>query len=405
MLVPLAAVIAPILAALISRVLVIPLVVFEIALGMAIGPSGLGWVSDSATLDVLSQFGLAALFFMAGNEIDPGILRGRAAGKALGWWGVSAVLALAAGFAIAGRLGEDTEAAIIIAVALTGTALGTIMPMLRDAGLTRTPLGQVISVTGAIGEFAPLVAISVFLSGRQPLAGTLVLVIFLALAAVAFWAARRGPHHWLKRMVSLTLHTSGQFAVRFVLLLLAALVSLAIALGVDFLLGAFTAGMLARAVLQGGDPEEMRVIEAKLDSVVFGFLVPIFFVSTGITFPLTALLGEPETLILLPLMAALMLVVRGVPGWFVAAKGTNASDRRTVALFSATTLPLVIAVTAIGTDHGILDETLAAAMVGAAMLTVMLLPMLALVGRSRGTSQAAAPEAPAGQPYTPSVHE
>lgn len=392
LLVPLVAVVAPLLAALVRRALVVPLVVFEIALGMLIGPAGLGWVQDSAVLDALSQFGLAALFFMAGNEIDPGSLRGSSGRRALGWWGVSAALALAAGL----LLGDHPSAAIIIAVALTGTALGTIMPMLRDAGLTRTPLGRTISTAGAIGEFAPLVAISVFLSGKQPLAGTIVLLLFVAIAAAAFWLASHGPHHWLRRMVTLTLHTSGQFAVRFVLLLLAALVSLAVVLGVDFLLGAFTAGMLARVVLRGGDPEEMRIIEAKLDSVAFGLLVPIFFVATGVGFPLAALLSSPKSLALVPLFAGVMLVVRGVPGWCSAGRGASLGDRRTVALFTATTLPLVIAVTGIGTDAGVLDETTAAAMVGAAMLTVLLFPMLALVGRSTQPS----PDEPLTEPLT-----
>lgn len=383
LLIPLAAVIAPLLAALVGRVLVIPLVVFEIGLGMLLGPSGLGWITDSPILDALTQIGLAALFFMAGNEIEPSTFRGAPGRRGVAWWSLSAVLALGAGF----LLGPSPEAAALIAVALTGTALGTLMPILRDAGLARTPLGNAIVRAGAIGEFAPLIAVSVFLSGRQPIAGTLVLVGFALVAALAFWLAQRGPHDWLRRMVTLTLHTSGQFAVRFVLLILAALVTLALALGVDFLLGAFTAGMLARAVLQGGDPEELRVIEAKLDSVAFGFLVPVFFISTGVTFPLAALLSDPAALALVPVFALTMLVVRGVPGWFAAGRGTSASDRRTAALCTATTLPLVIAVSGIGVEHGVIGAPLAAAMVGAAMLTVLLFPMLALVGRRAPTQE------------------
>lgn len=382
LLVPLVAVVAPLLAALVRRALLVPLVVFEILLGMLIGPAGLGWVADSPMLDTLSQFGLAALFFMAGNEIDTASLRGGAARRALGWWGVSAAVALGIALGLTFSLGlGDLSSAVIIAVALTGTALGTIMPILRDAGLTRSPLGGTITRAGAIGEFAPLVAISVFLSGRQPLAGSLVLIAFLGVAAVAFWLARRGPHQWLRRMVTLTLHTSSQFAVRFVILLLAALVSVAVMLGVDFLLGAFTAGILARVVLQGSDPGEMRVIEAKLDSVTFGFLVPIFFVATGITFPLAQLFASGTALSLVPVFLLIMLLARGLPVWFGMPRGTPRSDRRTAALFAATTLPLVIAVTGIGTAHGVLSDTVAAAMVGAAILTVLILPALALAGR------------------------
>lgn len=377
LIVPLLAVVAPLLAALVGRALLVPLVVFEIGLGMLVGPAGLGWVHESPALEALSNLGLAALFFMAGNEIDPASLRGRTGRRALGGWLVSAALAVGAGLLIA----DDLAAAGIVTIALTGTALGTLTPILRDSGIGRTPLGRSIAAAGAIGEFAPLVAISVFLSGRQPLAGTIVLVVFAAIAGLAFWAAGRGPRHWLRRMVTLTLHTSGQFAVRFVVLLLAALVTLALVLGVDFLLGAFTAGMLARVVLRDGDPEEQRTIEAKLDSIAFGFFVPAFFIATGITFPLGRLLNDPGSLLLVPLFAAAMLLVRGIPGWFAPDRGASKSDRRSSALFTATTLPLVIAATSIGTDHDVLDERIAAAMVGGAMLTVLFFPMLALVGR------------------------
>lgn len=379
LLVPIAAVVAPLLAALVQRAILIPLVVFEIGLGIALGPSGLGWVEDGEILNAIAQIGLAALFFMAGNEFDLGTLHGRSGGRAFAWWGVSAAIALAAGLAIT----QGGQATIIIAIALTGTALGTIMPMLRDTGIGRTPLGRAIVSAGAVGEFAPLIAISVLLSGRQPLAGTLALAIFLAVAAAAFYVSRTSKHHWLRRMVTLTLHTSSQFAIRFVMLLLAALVTLAVLLGIDFLLGAFVAGMLARAVLQGGDPEELKVVEAKLDSVAFGFLVPIFFITTGIGFPLAALLGEPASLALVPIFFAVMLVVRGVAGWFTPGRGTPIGERRTSALFTATSLPLVIAATEIGIAHGVLDKQVAAAMVGAGMLTVLLFPMLALLGRRR----------------------
>lgn len=381
LIVPLAAVVAPLLAAIVRRVLVVPLIVFEIGLGMLVGPDGLGWVANTELLDTLSNLGLAMLFFMAGNEIDPASMKGRVGSRALGGWFVSAAIAVAA----AAILADSIQAAAIIAIALTGTALGTITPILRDAGLNRGPLGSAIGAAGAVGEFAPLVAISVFLSGRQPIAGVLTLLLFLGVAAIAFLLAARGQRRWLQRMVSVTLHTSGQFAVRFVICLLAALVALALALGIDFLLGAFTAGMLARVVLRDGDPDEERVIEAKLESIAFGFFVPVFFVTTGISFPLATLLEQPHTLALVPLIALLMLLVRGLPGFFTPARGASLSDRRTSALFTATTLPLVIAIAKIGTHSGAIDEQLATALIGGAMLTVLLFPMLALLGRGTGT--------------------
>lgn len=387
--VPLIAVVAPLLARLVSRALVVPLVVFEVALGMLVGPSGLGWVADGPLLDALSQLGLAMLFFMAGNEIEPASLLGRRGKRALAGWAVSAVLALGAGFLIA----PDPGAALLIGIALTGTALGTIMPMLRDSGILRTPLGSALSSAGAIGEFAPLVAISIFFSGRQPVAGLLTLLVFAGVAGLAFRLASRGSRDWLHRVVSATLRTSGQFAVRLVIAILAVLVVLALLLGVDFLLGAFTAGLLARVVLRGGDPEHLEVVEAKLESIAFGFFVPIFFVATGVSFPLASLLRDQRALLLIPVFLVAMLLVRGLPALWTVDPGSSAADRRSSAFFTATTLPLVIAVTGIGTKTGVLDAGTAAAMVGAAMLTVFLFPVIALIGRGRpGTGPGADPE-------------
>ncbi|NYF11279.1 Kef-type K+ transport system membrane component KefB [Leifsonia sp. AK011] len=380
LLIPLAAVIAPLLAALVSRAILVPLVVFEIGLGMLLGPAGLGWVQDSDTLDVFSQLGLALLFFMAGNEINLDSVRGKGGVRALAGWGGSAVLALVAGFFLGGG---DASTGVIIAIALSGTALGTLTPILRDAGLTSGPVGNAVAAAGAVGEFLPLVAISIFLSGRQPLAGVISLVVFLAVAGFAFATSARSSGHWLQRMVTRTLHTSGQFAVRVVILILAALVVLAVVLDVDFLLGAFTAGLLARVVLRGSSPAEQHIIEAKLESIAFGFFVPLFFVTTGVAFPLATLLADPASLALVPLVAVAILVIRGVPGFLSPERGVSFRDRTTVGLFTATTLPLVIAVTEIGTDAGVLDASLAGALVGGAMVTVLLFPMLALVGRAR----------------------
>jgi len=377
LIVPLVAVIAPLLAAGTRKAMVVPLIVFEIALGMLVGPSGLGWVEMTEMVSVLSQLGLAMLFFMAGNEIDPNSMRARSGRQAFGGWALTAVIAVIAAVLVA----DTPQATAIVAIALTGTALGTITPILRDAGLTQGSLGKTISASGAVGEFLPLVAISVFLTGRQPIAGVLTLLLFLGVVALTVAIAARGQQQWLRRMVTLTLHTSGQFAIRFVVALLAALVSLAIALGIDFLLGAFAAGLLSRVVLQDGDPEEQTIIEAKLESIAFGFFVPVFFVATGVSFPLGVLLGDAKALALVPLFALIMLLARGIPGFLAPPKGAGFSDRRTSALFSATTLPLVIAVTQIGTTAGVLDEHTAAALVGGGMLTVLLFPMLALIGR------------------------
>ena len=160
--------------------------------------------------------------------------------------------------------------------------------------------------------------------------------------------------------------------------LLAALVTLALTLGVDFLLGAFCAGMLSKVLLRGIPANEQEFVEGKLEGLAYGFMIPIFFVTSGVMFPLSALLEDARALIMVPVFALVILVVRGVPGFFTLDRGATVRDRATVSLFTATSLPLIIAVTNIGVQEGALSTELAAALVGAGMLTVLLYPLLAL---------------------------
>ena len=374
LLIPLAALLAPILGALLRRWVSIPLIVFEILLGILIGPSVLGWVQGGNALDLMSNLGLALLFFMAGNEIDIANIRGRTGKRALAAWGISIAIALAAALII----GTTPAAIAIITIALVGTALGTITPILRDAGLNKGPIGTAISAAGAIGEFGPLVAITIFLGSNSPIVAFGYLAVFAGVAAFAFFRASHRERPRLVALISASLHTSGQFAVRVVIALLAALVTLALTLGVDFLLGAFCAGMLSKVLLRGVPSNEQELVEGKLEGLAYGFMIPIFFVTSGVMFPLSALLEDTRALIMVPVFALVILVVRGVPGFFTLDRGATVRDRATVSLFTATSLPLIIAVTNIGVQEGALSTELAAALVGAGMLTVLLYPLLAL---------------------------
>lgn len=378
-LIPAVAVVAPIIAALIGKVAKIPLVVFEILLGMLLGPALLGWIHPSEFTSTLADLGLAMLFFMAGSEINFSAIRGRPLTRAaLGW-----VISLAAGVAAGLLIAPDASAGVIIGIALASTALGTIMPVLRDAGELRTPFGLAVTAIGAAGEFGPLIAISIFLSGRAPGPSTIVLLVFVVVAVAAIWWASRGPHSALHRLVGATLHTSGQFAVRLVLLFIAALVALSIVLGLDMLLGAFAAGVLWRVLVSSAPAKDREIVETKIEAVAFGFLVPVFFISTGVTFDLQALLKDPTAMLLVPVFALLLLLVRGLPGLLAAPKGSSPSDKRAIVLFSATGLPIIVAVTAIGTDSGILSSATAASLVGAGMVSVLLFPLIALLQRPK----------------------
>ncbi|WP_460772355.1 cation:proton antiporter [Microbacterium sp. GXF7504] len=376
LLIPLLAVLAPVLTRSVGRWLPIPVVVFELVLGIVAGPAVLGWAQPSGFASTLADVGLAMLFFVAGSEIEFRALSGRTGKRAILGWFLSLLLGLAAGFVIA-----PGEPAVFIGIALCSTALGTLLPILRDADELRTPFGRTIAATGAVGEFGPLVAISVFLGGRDPGVATVVLAVFLVLTAAAVWYALRGTHGRLHRVITATLHTSGQFAIRVLLLILVALVALSVALELDMLLGAFAAGVIWQLLMRNAREEDREQVESKIEAVAFGFLVPVFFVYTGVTFDLQALLDEPALLLLVPVGALLLLVVRGLPSMLAAPQGSSLRDRSAVALMGATALPIIVAVTAIGVDAEILPAGPAAALVAAGMLSVLLFPLIAMALR------------------------
>jgi Kef-type K+ transport system membrane component KefB len=388
-LVPAIAVAAPLLVRGLARWVAIPLVVFEILLGLLLGPAVLGWIVPDDFVQFLSEFGLAMLFFLAGNEIDFAAIRGRPITRAAIGWAIS----LVAAFSIAMTFAIHPSAAVFIAIALTSTALGTIMPVLRDSGDLKTPFGVAVIALGAIGEFGPLLAISIFLGGRSPLVGALVLAAFALVAAGAIWMAARGVGRRMHRIITATLHTSGQFAVRLVVLVLVALVALSVILDLDMLLGAFTAGVLYRLLLSGAPRHDVEIVEGKIEALGYGFLVPIFFIYTGVTFDLAALFANPWTVALLVLGVVMLLLVRGLPSLLAAPPGSSRRDLVATAFFGATGLPIIVAVTAIGVDQGDLPSGTAAALVGAGMLSVLAFPLGALTVRGR----APAAGAPAGE--------
>ncbi len=369
------AVLAPLLAYGVGRWLPVPLVIFEILLGIVIGPDVLGWATNGELIDGLSHLGLAMLIFLAGYEIEFDRIRGDTLTRAAWAWVCALVLGLSVGLLLSA--GGFTKA-VCIGTALTSTALGTVLPLLRDAGDLRTRFGSVMQAFGACGEFGPIIAMAVLLSGRSAGESTVVLVLFALLTAGAvFWAMR--PHKpWFAHVIAKTLHSSGQFAVRLVVLMLAVMLGLATWLGLDVLLGAFAAGMITRIVLHRAAPESAHEVVSKVEAMGFGFLVPLFYIVTGIEFDLAALLDGGRALLLLPLFLVLFLFVRGMPVWFLAPRDLGMRDRRALTLYSSTALPLVVAITTIGLEEKLLKSSEAAALVGAGMVSVLVFPLLAM---------------------------
>jgi len=385
------AVLAPVIVQLPLRI-GIPVVVAEIALGILIGPQGLGFAQEDPLIEFLSNLGLAFLFFLAGMELDFNRIRGRPLNLAVGGWVISIVLAfsIAAGLQASGFV----VSGLLTGAALATTALGALLPILRDAGVLNTRFGANVMAVGAVGEFGPIVLIAVLLGGdSDTVTSILLLASFVLLALAAGFGAHKIPDRVLGR-INQSMHRSGQLPVRLSMLLLIALVYMASEFGLDVILGAFSAGLIVGLIARGPEAEPLHV---KFDGIGYGFLIPIFFINSGMAFDLDALLASPSTMLRLPVFLALLLLVRGLPVFLLYRRESDLPrhERWPLALLSATALPLIVAITEIGVETDRMHPATAAALVGAGMISVFLYPMLALKLRGGGGAEAVGDVIPA----------
>jgi Kef-type K+ transport system membrane component KefB len=353
--------------------------VLELLLGIVVGPHVLGLAHRDDFIDFFSNLGLGMLFFFAGYEIDFERIRGRPLELGAIGWALSVLLAFGIGGALA-------AAGVVVSFLYTGaamatTAIGTLIPILRDNGELKTRFGTYLLGAGGVGEFGPILLVTLFFSAESPLHESLILIGFVLLAlAVALASVRLAFRGWpaLER----TFEASSQLAVRVTVVLVFGLVLLASKLGLDVLLGGFVAGLIVRMALKG---HELTIFESKLTAVGFGFFVPFFFVTSGIGFDLTAL-GSAAALAKLVMFFCLFLVVRGAPALLLYRGILSSRDRAALAFYSATELPLVVAITTIAIDAGRMRASTAAGLVGAAILSTLVFPFVGL-GLRRGETE------------------
>jgi Kef-type K+ transport system membrane component KefB len=377
---------ASFLGALLSRLhsrIVLPTVVVEIVLGIVIGPQVLDIAHVNNYITVFSNFGLALLFFFAGLEvIEKKVPRAAIRRGTLGW-AVSLAIGLTVGVLLE-QAGLDATW-WLLGIALSTTALGTLVPILSDAGILPTPLGSAVLGTGVAGEFWPIVFISVFLtSAYGALQEVLLLILFGALVLVAAAIAVRARPPRVLRVLQETVHTTGQTAVRGAIVLLAWLVFIASRAGFEFVLGAFAAGLIVGLVLES---PEGAVVRMRLEGIGFGFLIPIYFVVTGMNFDLDSLLTATG-LALAVLFLALLLTTRGTSS-LLFRRQLEGRDTLGLAFFGATGLPLIVAIVGIGQERGAISDAVGASLVGAGMVSVLLFPLVGMrvVGRRAETAE------------------
>jgi Kef-type K+ transport system membrane component KefB len=366
----------------------VPQVVLLLAGGILIGPDGLG-LSSPGGVQVLADVGLGFVFLLAGYEVDLRVFREDAGRRAVLAWTVSLALALGVVGALAAA--GLVHAFVPVALALTTTALGTLLPILRERGLLRGRLGRYLLAAGGVGELFPVLAIAVFLGTQSRFVALLSLAAVGVLAlvlAVGRRVVRKGGR--LATVIMLGQNETAQITLRGTILLLLALIALTDEFHLDAVLGAFLAGVVLRHWAGPTAP----VLESKLDSIGYGFFIPLFFVYSGMALDVRSIADAPLRLLL---FVVLMLAVRGLPALAIYRGVLPLRQRVQTALITTTTLPVLVALTEIGLRNGTMLRENAAALVGAGVLTVLVLPALA-VAIDRPEETAAAPAVSRGRP-------
>ncbi|WP_261428789.1 cation:proton antiporter [Berryella wangjianweii] len=356
----------------------IPETVFLLAAGALLGPYGAHLFDVGETLSFMSELGMAFLFLLAGYEINPRSLTGSQGRAGLGTWAVSFVAALLLTAAAPG-VGLGSQEGFTLAIVLTTTAIGTLIPILKERQIMDTPVGESIVIYGTWGEVAPVIAIVLLLSARSPWQSALILIGMLALCVFVAWRATsvrdRGARVY--RILEARANTTSQSFVRLTIWLLILLVTVSAVFHIDAVLGAFAAGFTLRSIVPDGNHR----LEHKLDGIGFGFFIPLFFVVSGSKIDLAAVFANPVVLIV---FIVALLIVRAVPIFMSATlhpatRTMSIHARASVALYCTTALPLIVAVTSLAVSAGVLSQEMASSLVAAGAITVFLMPLVGQV--------------------------
>ena len=360
----------------------LPAVVLEILLGIVIGPSALNWVRVDPAIQVLSTVGLAFLLFMAGLEVELDRLRGRLLRLPALGLGVSMVLAVATGFVL--KATGQVRSPLLVAIILLATSVGLVVPVLKDAGRATSDFGQLVIAGATVADFAAVILLTLFFSGESSGIGAkLLLLSFFAvlLAVVGLSIAGVGRSMRLSDELVRLQDTTAQIRVRGAVLILLAFVALAARFGLETILGAFLAGVMLGAVDR--DAMTHPHFRTKLEGISFGFLVPIFFVTSGLQFDVRALFKNASSILLMPIFLVALLLIRGVPALLYRRLLTE-RETSAAALLQATSLPFIVVGAMLGRSLGLISAASSAAVIAAGLLSVLIFPLAALTVLRRG---------------------
>ena len=355
----------------------VPGVVFMLVLGVVIGPHVLDLAHSEGAVSLLRELGLGMLFLLAGWEIDLQSMRGRSGRAAIGTWVISITVAFFAAWLIFDR--TDILQAIVLAIAVSSTAMGTLLPVVKDNGIAHRPVGKAVMQHGAVGELGPILAMALLLSTRATWLTLTILVLFFVGALFIAFVPRtvRFFMPWVERALLDGHSQTSQTVIRSVMVLLTSLMALAAVFELDIVLGAFAAGIILEVLV----PKKFKAtMNARIDAVGYGFLIPIFFVTSGMSIDPLVIPNYPWVFVGI---IVVILIARGLPIFLseqllpTHSGIENVNERLQLGLYSATALPIIVAVTDIAYSRELISSDAANLLVCGGAATVLLFPLLA----------------------------
>jgi Kef-type K+ transport system membrane component KefB len=368
---------------LISKFKALPVVVGEMIAGLILAQLGLLNPSDSSTLTLFSNIGLAFLMFLAGLEIDiPSLLNGGKERKQdskislpvmmLIIYALTLLLA-AGGSYLLNQWGMPVNI-ILLTLIFGATSLGVVLPVLKNRNMLHTVTGQAIFLGSTIDDLFTVILLTIYILFQEH--GLNIQILSFLLIFILFLVAARIGIRFFKipRVVNIFNNLSQatvQIKVRGAIVILLVFVVMAESLGVELILGAFLAGMLVGLFKS---PQDDSLVH-KLEAFGFGLFIPIFFIVTGANLNVQALIANPQNIIFLPVLLVISILVKLIPALLLKSRIGWRSSFATGILLN-THLSIEVAIAVIGEQLGLLSPATSAAIIVFAVLTVILMPII-----------------------------
>ena len=350
----------------------VPTAVAEIVTGIILGKSFFNVVTPNDTLNLMSTFGVIMLMFLSGMEINfdlfkrqPGKQRDPKSPVKLAVQAFALVIVTAAVLGLLLR-GVGLFSDVFLATILFSTvALGVVIATLKEKEILGRPAGQTILLTAVLGEVIPMLSLTIYASINGGNAGRLWLILLLFVAAIILLRRFKQPYLWFNRISKSTT----QLDIRLAFSLIFILVTIAETVGAENILGAFLAGMVMKLL------EPTEATKDKLTSIGYGFLIPFFFIMTGVKLNLWILLTHPQALAPIPVLVGCFIIAK-LPAILIYRRRFSARNSFAGSFLVVTTITLVLPSLAVAQELHAITATQSDAFTLAAVIVCIIAPIV-----------------------------